>query len=262
MSASTEVWRLWGRWLRRFRERAGLTQEELAEQVHYSLSTVSAVERGERRPAPELSTRCDEVLDTGGVLEELRTDLASWSSLPTWFGAWREVEQQATHVRNYEPLVVPGLLQTEAYARGLIVGDEDLIRARLDRQHILHRDEPAPPMLWCVVDEGVLARPVGGPKVMIEQLERLADAAEESRITVQVVSLGVHRGLMSAFWLAETDGQPVGYVDTALRGIVTTDSSETRQLEIAWQEIVAEALPARASLELIRRSAQQWQQQT
>jgi hypothetical protein len=101
-----------------------------------------------------------------------------------WFQEWADIEAQATVLRWYEPLVVPGLLQTGDYARAILSARPDgnladldeQVAARLARQTIL--DRTGAPQLWCILDEGVLHRPIGGAKVMRSQLYRLAEVAE------------------------------------------------------------------------------------
>jgi hypothetical protein len=112
-------------------------------------------------------------------------------------------------------LLIPGLLQTEEYARAVLAAAhpaspetevERLVSARMDRQAIL--DQAEPPLLWVILDEGVLIRPVGGPAVMRDQIERLVKAARQPRIVLQVVpcGAGAHAGLAGQFAIAGFDG--------------------------------------------------------
>ena len=118
-----------------------------------------------------------------------------------WFQEWADIEAQATVLRWYEPLVVPGLLQTEEYVRVILSARPDgnlddldeQVAARLARQAIL--DRTGAPQLWCILDEGVLHRAIGGSKVMRSQLYRLAEVAEHPKTTIQVIrSGGAHAG--------------------------------------------------------------------
>ena len=122
-----------------------------------------------------------------------------------WFQEWADIEAEATVLRWYEPLVVPGLLQTEDYARAILSARPDgnlddldeQVAARLARQAVL--DRPDAPQLWCVLDEGVLHRAIGGSKVMRSQLYRLAEVAEHPKTTIQVIrAAGAHAGLLGA----------------------------------------------------------------
>ncbi|WP_051864562.1 helix-turn-helix domain-containing protein [Streptosporangium roseum] len=177
---------IWGRELRHYRKGAGLTQGQLSQKVHFSESLISGVETGQLPASPEFAETCDEVLNTGGALHRL-LDWRKGQVFPSWFGPWREKEREAVALRTYQPLVFPGLLQTEAYARVLLHGNEAAVEARLDRQAILTRQDPRPPSFRCVIDEAMLYRPIGGPEVMGEQLERLVSMTGE-RLSIQVAS--------------------------------------------------------------------------
>uniref|UniRef100_UPI00055FD340 helix-turn-helix domain-containing protein n=1 Tax=Streptosporangium amethystogenes TaxID=2002 RepID=UPI00055FD340 len=164
---------IWGRELRYYRKAAGLTQGELAEKIHFSESLISGVETGHLPASPEFAEACDLALNTGGALLRL-LDWRKGQVFPPWFGKWRDKESVAVTLRTYEPLMVPGLLQTEAYAHALL-GDNAAVTARLGRQNILTRENP--PTLRCVISETVLNLLVGGPDVMREQLEHIAAIA-------------------------------------------------------------------------------------
>src|ERR1700729_1687691 len=152
--------------LRRARSAAGLTQDQLAERVGYSPSLVAHVETGSRAPSLDFARRGDEALSTGGVLARLQPFGRS-EAYPAWFRDWVEVEREAVSLRWFEPLLIPGLLQTEEDARAVLAAAppaspeeevERLVSARMDRQAIL--DQAGPPLLWVILDEGVLTRPV------------------------------------------------------------------------------------------------------
>jgi transcriptional regulator with XRE-family HTH domain len=153
--------------LRRPRSAAGLTQDQLAERVGYSPSLVAHVETGSRAPSLDFARRGDEALGTGGILARLQPFVRS-EAYPAWFRDWVEIEREAVSLRWFEPLLIPGLLQTEEYARAVLAAAhpaspedevERLVSARMDRQAIL--DQAEPPLLWVILDEGV-ADPAGG----------------------------------------------------------------------------------------------------
>jgi transcriptional regulator with XRE-family HTH domain len=158
---------VFGAELRYYRERAGLSQTELAALVNVSHDVISKIETGERPPAKDFPERLDAVpeLDTRGGLGRLWGNLCKGlknRAIPGWFRPWAEVEAEATALRWYEPLLIPGLLQTEDYARAILAagpginGDdlEDRVAGRIERQSVLERRDP--PHLWCVLDEAVL----------------------------------------------------------------------------------------------------------
>ncbi|GII04623.1 helix-turn-helix domain-containing protein [Planobispora takensis] len=247
---------IWGRELRHYRQAAGLTQAQLAQRIHFSESLISGIETGQLPAGPEFARVCDETLGTGGALQRL-LDWRKGQQIPSWFGRWRDKEQVATSLRAYEPLVFPGLLQTEAYARVLLRGDEAAVEARLARQTILTRDDPPPPIFRCVIDEAVLHRPMGGPKVMREQLERLVTMTGP-RLSVQVLPHGMHSGLMGGFAIAALDGgSDVLYAETAVRGLTTSDHEDVAAAVERFEAIRTEALPLSMSIDLIQRAAEE-----
>lgn len=253
--------------LRRARQSAGLTQEQLAAATHYSASLVAQVETSRKLPSVDFSEAADAALGTDGLLTRLVTDLLRRdSSLPEWFKPWAMVEQEATALWTFEPLLVPGLLQTEAYARAVlsVVGDsgDDTARqvsARMARQAVLTREDPPPPEFVAVIDEGVLRRPVGGPGVMAGQLAALAVAARRWLIQVVPLSADTYHGLAGPLVIAAVDGTEVVYLDTQLRGYVLGTSDAVSEAKRRWNAIRGEALPRGQSMELIERIAEKWQ---
>jgi len=236
-------------------------------------SQIRKVEAGTRAPAEDLVKACEGIGELGcdGALTELYEILGEKlkrRAYPGWFAAWPDKEAQARRLRSFELVVVPGLLQTEAYARAVLstrVGatlDEvdEAVAARLARQQILEQDQP--PELWAILDEGALRRPVGDPAVMHGQLTYLAGMARRPHIVVQVVPLdaGAHQGLNGgAFVIADfDDAATIAYQDTAVSGQIIEDASETDALAHTWDTLRLEALPRAASLTLIEETARQW----
>jgi uncharacterized protein DUF5753 len=164
--------------------------------------------------------------------------------------------------------MVPGLLQTGGYARAVfrtrfgITGEEidARVAARLRRQQILTRDRP--PALWVILDEWVLRRPVGGRHVMLEQTERLIEAAQSPSIVIQVIpaSTGAHTGLNAGgFALADFEDVPgVGYQEGPVRGQPVREPRDVVSLDLTWDTVVTEALPSAASLALLEEAAKTW----
>lgn len=220
-----------------------MTQEELARTVNYSPSTVAMVETGARKPPPDFWERVDVALDTGGAFARMLARLGS----PQWMREWEANERQATVLRSFEPIVVPGLLQTAAYARALFrsVGlfDEPEVEqraeARLARQAVLTGERP--PQLVAVLDEHVLRCPVGGPVVMREQLLRLVKVATaHTRVRLHIVpaSVGAYPGVAGAFVLAPLPtGEDVVYLDDQLKGQVIDHTGGVLAVRSAWESI-------------------------
>ncbi len=263
---------VFGAMLRYYRVNAGLSQEQLGSRAFCSGDLVSKVEMGQRAPTEEFTAACDAVaeLNTGGALTELRERLKGFlkhRAFPGWFHRWPDKEAQAISLRTFELVAVPGLLQTEEYARAMLrtqvmATDEqisDMVTARMERQAILTRSDP--PMLWVILDEGVLRRPVGGTYVMREQLARLVEAARRPNIVIQVIpwEVGAHQGMSGTFVIANfTDASPVVYQDTAARGQIVEDSDHLAAVTLMWDTLKSEALPRAASLTLMEETAKTW----
>lgn len=238
--------------LRRARTRAGLSQEQLGELINYSGSLVGMIETGKRPPSLDFVQRCDSALRTEGLLERLYP-LVAREVYESWFRPWVDLEATAVMLRSWQLVLVPGLLQTENYARAVFRAaqpgePEDRIdeftTARLERQHILHR--PDPPFLWAVMDEAVLHRPVGGSKVMRDQLAHLLDMAANPRLKVLVVphDLGANAGLTGAFTIASFNDAPdIVYLETAAEGQISDNPGTVRSCALAFDMLRAEALP-------------------
>ncbi|GAB3945410.1 hypothetical protein GCM10027614_37130 [Micromonospora vulcania] len=184
-----------------------------------------------------------------------------------WFRPWAELEQDATSLRYYQPLAVPGLLQIEGYAHAMLrVGGvlapadvEQVVASRLSRQAVLVRDDP--PQVVVVIDEVVLRRLVGGRAIMCEQLRHLGELATWPHIQIRVIPAAGpwHTGLSGSFVLARLpDAGEVAYLDNQLRGQIVTDQADVASLGRRWESVAGEALPCRRSVELIQEAAETW----
>ncbi|GAA4609794.1 helix-turn-helix transcriptional regulator [Actinoallomurus liliacearum] len=245
-----------GRQMRRYRDAAGLRQRELGELLGYSEPWVSALETGRLLPKADQVAAIERALHIpAGVLLEVCRQL-DIDPTPQWFREWRDVETTADVLRWVELSIIPGLLQTEEYAAVLLGGDEAAVAARMDRQQLLTRDSPKPPMLHFVLDETVLYRGRGGPKVMHGQLMHLADSAG-SHLTIQVVRSDVNPRSLGAYILATVDGRDVAYLETAVRGLVTSTQEDVSILSRAWESVRSFAMPQHESIDFIRRTAEE-----
>ena len=197
---------------------------------------------------------------------------------PGWWHSFRDVlpnpyevyiglEAGAASIRNFEPVVVPGLLQTADYAREIFRngpieldpdGVERLVEVRLARQEILARDDR--PRLWAVIDEAVIHRVVGSASAMRGQLRHLADAAQQGKTTVQVMPYraGAHAGTIGAFVILDfpepTDPAMV-YVETLAGDIYLEERSDVNRYTIAFDRLLAAALHPDDSVQLIEQVA-------
>ncbi|MEU8266033.1 DUF5753 domain-containing protein [Sphaerisporangium sp. NPDC049002] len=184
-----------------------------------------------------------------------------------WFYPWLEAEQQALTLRAWQPTLVLGLLQTADYARAVFRGEPGIrsdkidkgVEARLERQTLFDRKDP--PMLWAVLDEGVLQRPIGGSAVMKGQLNHLLTMAEHPCITIQIVPVmaGCTAGLLGGFFLAQLrDGREVVYLESAGKGHVTAQTKEVRDIQVRYEAVRASALPHDGSLNRIKEWVEKW----
>lgn len=257
--------------VRRWRTGAGFSQEQLGQKVGYSGAQVGKVETGERAPSQDFAEGCDRAVpEACGLFLRLYQLARRWDGgYPSWFTEWVEAERRATTLRTWQPLLIPGLLQTPDYARALFLAwratnsdDEldQLVNARIERQSIFAR--PKPPSLWAVLDEGVLRRRVGSAKVMHDQLAHLMTVSDRSKITIQVVpaEVGAHVGLLGAFFIASLENAPgIVYLESPDQGQTTERPSVVAKITETFDMMRAEALPRGASQDLIRKVAEeQW----
>jgi transcriptional regulator with XRE-family HTH domain len=261
---------VFGAELRYYRGRAGLSQTDLAALVNISHDVISKIETGDRPPAKDFPERLDAVpeLDTRGGLTRIWGNLRKGlrhRAVPGWFQPWTHFEAQAATLRSYEPLLVPGLLQTEDYARAILAASpggkhddlDDQVAARIARKAVFARADA--PQLWSVVDEGVLHRSIGGTKVMHDQLEHLADVAENPQTTIQVIpaSTGAHAGLLGGFVIADLDSSPsMVYLETAAEGQIADSPAIVAHAMLRFDALRSEALPRAASRDLIMKVAE------
>ncbi|GAB3949584.1 helix-turn-helix domain-containing protein [Micromonospora vulcania] len=253
--------------LRRLRLRAELSQEEFGKLVHFSGSQVSAVELGQRPLDRFFLKRADEVLGTGGLLMSL-LKLAERDGQPSWLRPWLEAERQAQQMRCYQPTLIPGLLQTENYARAVIRSDntinddevEKRLAVRMDRQTILCQADP--PVYVAVVEETVLRRSDESVQaLMAEQVTRLVECAERPHISIHIIptDIPMHVGLVGPFALARSgDGGWVGHLETQLGGVVVDRDQDVAILLARWESVRSQALPHRQSVELLKEVMTSW----
>ncbi|MFJ1545662.1 helix-turn-helix domain-containing protein [Streptomyces sp. NPDC088246] len=256
------VWVAYGKLLQHLRKRAELNQQALGDAIGYSLEQVASVEQG-RRPAKEAFTvAADRVLASGGLLEVLQADVDR-AKLPQFFRNFALIEAEVLSRFSYDPLLVPGLLQTEAYARAVFGGhcppfSEDIIdqhtEARLSRQKLLTRDPLAE--LSFIIGEEALRNPVGGAEVMRGQWQRLLEVGSLRTVEVQVMpaGLGFHAGLDGPFVLVETkELRRLGYIESQEVGCVVSDPAEVSSFGLRYGKLRSQALNVEASARLIER---------
>lgn len=183
-----------GQQLRRLRQERGWTQDDVAEKLHYSAQYVGHIENGRRLPNAELIAAAEELFDAGGVLAGARKLAYDQATRAEQITDFFDAEARASEIFTYEAHLIPGLLQTEKYARAVVdstrpplpPGEVDTrVALRLDRAEILSR--PDPPQCWFIIDEACLYQQLCSTEVLREQLRGLLEVPELSSVTVQVL---------------------------------------------------------------------------
>ena len=248
---------IWGEMLKHYRDKAELSQDQLGDLLPYSSSHVASVETGRRSPSADFAARCDDALRTGESLSRLREMLLKQAAVPSWFRPWVEVEQEAITLRGFGALLIPGLFQTEQYARVVLEGDDEAVAARMERQAVLTKEDP--PTVRYLLDEVALTRPIGSAEIMAGQLDHLEQLVHTERAHIQVSPSGSVPSVGGSFDLATVDGEALGYLEAETQGMVLTKREDVLDLEGVYEKILGEALPRTASLDSIRRLKEEWQ---
>ncbi|MFG2309711.1 helix-turn-helix domain-containing protein [Streptomyces sp. NPDC048566] len=254
------ILRVFGRQLKRFRLRARLERAEFGARTGYSASTIAAFEQGRRLPPPRFIDVADGLLDAGGVLQEMKEEVAR-AQYPAFFRDAARLEAEAVELHVYDTHLINGLLQTQEYARAVFAMrrpllDEETIEqrvaARIVRQKIFSR-WPAPLMSF-VIEEAVLRRPIGGAEVYRGQLEQTILTGQNRNVEIQVMPLQRedHAGLAGPFTLIETKaGQRIAYAEVQKSSHLYTERTPVRELEAQYGIIRAQALTPRESMAFI-----------
>ncbi|WP_326610750.1 helix-turn-helix transcriptional regulator [Streptomyces scopuliridis] len=231
------------------RERLDISRAELGKAACCSYSLVAKIEAGRRVPPLDFAEACDQMFPhSNGRFARLWPLALRWA-FPPWFRRYVELEWTATAISMFHPQLVPGLVQTEEYARAVLRTGrpsnlEDLVTARMERQRVLAREVPT--RLWIILDEGVLRRPIGGKHVMREQLKQLRALAETPRHVVQVIpkTIAAYPGSGSPFGLLSfSEGSDVVHVDGFPKGYVLADPDDVAAAYDAYDLLKATALP-------------------
>ncbi|MFJ2670734.1 Scr1 family TA system antitoxin-like transcriptional regulator [Streptomyces sp. NPDC087525] len=258
------IWVGYGKLVKLHRDRTGLSQQELAEAVGYSCDQVASIEQG-RRPAKSAFTDAAEVvLKAGGTLAVLQDDV-DLAKLPAFFQDFALIETEAVSRFSSDPLLIPGLLQTEDYARALFsahcppLSDEIIeqhVEARISRQKLLTR---TPMVETCfIIGEQALTSMAGSADVVKAQLEHLLKQGTMRNIEIQVMPSGggFHLGLNGPVVIMETlQHRQVGYIESQGVGLVVTDAAKVSGFALRHGRLRAQALNVEESACLIERMA-------
>ncbi|MFC7219138.1 helix-turn-helix domain-containing protein [Streptomyces polyrhachis] len=266
--------------LRRLREERGLTAEQVAERLLVSQSKISRLENGRR----SISQR--DVRDLCGVYEvadqrvvDSLMEMAKDSRQQGWWHAFGDMpysvyiglETAASSLRVYESLIIPGLLQTPAYAEAVIRGAlpevaqadvEKRVKVRMRRQERI-QDPDGPLRLWVVVDESALRREVGSRAVMREQLDHLVELSKEPHITLQVIpfTMGAHPGVTGQYAIlefADTSDSSVVYLEGVTSDLYLEKSNDVQSYSMMYEHLRAQALSAEETRRFVLDAAKEY----
>ncbi|MFG2090152.1 MULTISPECIES: Scr1 family TA system antitoxin-like transcriptional regulator [unclassified Spirillospora] len=244
--------------MKRLREARSLSQEALGAKVDYTGKFIGLVETKRRRPNVKLSAAMDELFGMKKFFEALLPRIAEEAGLPPGFWEYVEEEARASQIRMYNQNYIPGLLQTEDYARAVVkVGRrpdrvEELVSTRMERQEILQRD--VPPNVVVLLEEGVLRKMAGDPEITRQQLSHLLKLIQEPNIAIYVIPANAQVFPESSFTVLSFDSDPdMGYEESVGgRGRLLEAGSQVTELGVGFEVIRESALTAADSEALIR----------
>ncbi|TGB08550.1 helix-turn-helix transcriptional regulator [Streptomyces sp. MZ04] len=248
--------------LQGFREHAGLTQQALAPLVGYSPHFVASVEQGRRLPPEDFVERAETALNAHGILRKAARKVGRQPGLAAWFRKWAGLEELAISLYTYECRVVPGLLQTVAYARTLfdnrvpLLTDEQIeaqLAVRQERQRMLRERQST---AFCfILDEHLLLRRTGGTEVTAELIGQLLDLAALRNVEIQIMPLsrGVHAGMNGPMQLLEVpENQWFGYIEGQETGQLISEPKTISVLQMRYAKLRSQALTPEDSVSLLK----------
>jgi transcriptional regulator with XRE-family HTH domain len=254
--------------LKAWRAQSGMSREDVAGKVNYSPSMIGMIETCQRNPTPRLAGLLDGLF---GTPETFTRHEKRMRDIPfsAGFRPFQPYEAEATTLWMFEHTLIPGLFQTEDYARAILSAHpntsadevEERVAARLARQEVLTREDPSPPVVWALLDEAVLRREMGGPDVMSAQMARLLQVMRRPNVTIQVIPRSVaHSGLHGAFVVAEVSDSPdmVVYLETVDGGQTVEDSGTGARMSLRFSALRTEALTGSATACLIEKVMDEW----
>ncbi len=237
------------------------TQAQTGDKLGYSESLISGIETMDKPPTSDFAIACDREFHTPGTFATLQA-LVAREAYPAFFAPVVGFEQEAIRIHGWLLNAIPGLLQTEEYARALIrmsrpmesdVTREKDVVARMERKSIFGKERP--PDVWFILDESALHHVIGGPAVMGAQLDAVLQAASQPGIVIQVLAhVGEHPGTDGPISIYEFAGKPsVGYTECYAGGRIVEAQDEVAGLVGVMNLLRAAALPASESRALIAR---------
>ncbi|WP_078849657.1 helix-turn-helix domain-containing protein [Streptomyces sp. NRRL F-5126] len=267
LDPSASLAALYGTKLRKLRVRAGLTQRQLGDKVPIAHSRIAQFELGNETPPEDVNGKLDVLLDADGDLVDLWGHTKR-TPYPDWARKFMAYEARACAMHKYMAHSVPGLLQTESYARELLrlglpwcMSEEidEAVAARMERQALLQSERP--PLLWVVLDEAVIRRPVGGNVVMRDQLTRLMKAAMTPRVEVQILpfAAGAHSAMGGSLTVLSFESGPdVAYLEADHSGELVEDRAMVAKHSYRYDLVHAQGLSPEASTALIQKAMKEF----
>ncbi|MEU6012776.1 helix-turn-helix transcriptional regulator [Streptomyces sp. NPDC047515] len=258
----------YGARMRRLREDRSWSQEDLAGRLAYSSQHISAVETGRKPPTLPFSCKIDLAFGTAGSADSFEREWRDMrlGVLLEGFPEYVGYESRAVEIRLFQIGIIPGLLQTEQYARALADGDvwrgsitpeqaDERVSFLAQRQEALVRARP--PMMLVVMDESCIRRPIGGPKVMDSQVQKLVEFAALPNTVLQVAPFGIGERRpfnLPVNLLTLPDRSMVAYAESHAQGHVDRESTSVLPLLTAYHQLQAEALSQAASVVMIEQA--------
>ncbi|MET7568065.1 helix-turn-helix transcriptional regulator [Streptomyces sp. NPDC005492] len=271
IDGSMSVPTFYGKELRWQREAAGLSLEAFLEGIYYSKTYLSDIEHGERRMPLDLAQHADRVLRTNGFFERNCEDVRKARRVghAAYFEKVLEAEKHATTIEEWCPMLIPGLLQTPAYARAAILAGlplsldaevEEKVNARMARADLFAADHHTPEY-WVILHESLLTEPLLTAQDMTVQLDRIVELTHRRRITPQIVPRKQKAyPLMAASIMTMTfpDAPPLVYTEASYSGGTIDDPALVRQYRKAYDQLRAVALSPDTSLAMIKATAEDY----
>ncbi|MBC6460042.1 helix-turn-helix transcriptional regulator [Actinomadura sp. HBU206391] len=249
------MWDLIAVQLRRHREERKMSGSALGTLLDLDRSSVSRLESGQIKLLEKHARKLDREWDTADLFTVL-VRFAKEGHDREWFKTHTEMEARASELRIWELSWVPGLLQTESFTRAQVVAAgldniDSRVAHRMKRQEALSRTPP--PLLWVILDEGVIRQPVGSSQVMRDQLAHLLALAALPNISIRIVPtrVGAHVGRDGSFKIMTVDGADAAYIEASEEGRLVVDATDVRSFRARFDRIGDRANPVDASIELI-----------
>ncbi|MGW3289450.1 helix-turn-helix domain-containing protein [Streptomyces sp. NPDC001002] len=260
---ASDSMRTFGAFVQGLREHAGMSREELGERVHLSKHSIASIELGRRLADEQFVEMAEPALGNTGALRKAFGRVGRQPGFAAWFRRWAALEQEAVSLATYECRLIPGLLQSEPYARAVFVNsipplsDEQVearAAARMERQQML-RERPNTSFSF-VVDEHIVRRHLGGVEVVRTQLDHMLECAQLRNVEIQIMltESAAHAGLEGPLALLETpDGKHLAYSEGQLTGQLISDPKDAAMLHRRYATLRSQALSPLDSVSLLER---------